>query len=283
MRRSSRFTVAAVLLTVAVVAAAFVVRPAESQTPRRHRLPEASQTPKSGGSLKVMLREDLSQGFAVHETATISVVWPSSPCFNNLVLLRPAQAQGERRHHHRRAGREVVVAGPLPQPRLLPPQGRQVARRQAVHLEGREVHLRHGARGARRRRQAPAQPAQGLVRQRRRHRGARSVHGGIPTQAPAALARSSCSPPATRRSTRRTSRPPQYRTTCVGTGPFKVKEWRQGEYVDYVKNTDYFVEGPAVSRRAPLRRHHGARHAHGGAAGRAARRRHAGRDDQGGG
>src|SRR5262249_46802992 len=34
-----------------------------------------------------------------------------------------------------------------------------------------------------------------------------------------------------------------YRTGCVGTGPFKVKEWRKGEFVDYVKNADYFVKG----------------------------------------
>jgi peptide/nickel transport system substrate-binding protein len=37
--------------------------------------------------------------------------------------------------------------------------------------------------------------------------------------------------------------PATYRTACVGTGPFKVKEWRKGEYVDYVKNPDYFVKG----------------------------------------
>ena len=29
----------------------------------------------------------------------------------------------------------------------------------------------------------------------------------------------------------------------MGTGPFKVKEWRKGEFVDYVKNPDYFVKG----------------------------------------
>jgi peptide/nickel transport system substrate-binding protein len=34
-----------------------------------------------------------------------------------------------------------------------------------------------------------------------------------------------------------------YRTGCVGTGPFKVKEWRKGEYVEYVKNPDYFIKG----------------------------------------
>ena len=37
--------------------------------------------------------------------------------------------------------------------------------------------------------------------------------------------------------------PASYRTGCIGTGPFKVKEWRKGEFVDYVKNTDYFVKG----------------------------------------
>ncbi|HYS93895.1 MAG TPA: ABC transporter substrate-binding protein, partial [Candidatus Acidoferrales bacterium] len=37
--------------------------------------------------------------------------------------------------------------------------------------------------------------------------------------------------------------PASYRTSCIGTGPFKLKEWRKGEFVDYVKNTDYFVKG----------------------------------------
>jgi hypothetical protein len=37
--------------------------------------------------------------------------------------------------------------------------------------------------------------------------------------------------------------PASYRTGCVGTGPFKVKEWRRGEFVEYVKNPEYFVKG----------------------------------------
>jgi peptide/nickel transport system substrate-binding protein len=51
--------------------------------------PAVSQTPKSGGSLNIMQREDLPQGFAIHETSTISTVWPASPCFNNLVFFDP--------------------------------------------------------------------------------------------------------------------------------------------------------------------------------------------------
>jgi len=35
----------------------------------------------------------------------------------------------------------------------------------------------------------------------------------------------------------------EHRTRCVGTGPFKFKEWKRGEYVDFVKNPDYFVKG----------------------------------------
>ena len=37
--------------------------------------------------------------------------------------------------------------------------------------------------------------------------------------------------------------PASYRMGCVGTGPFKLKDWRRGEFVDMVKNPDYFVKG----------------------------------------
>src|SRR5262245_20087436 len=34
----------------------------------------------------------LSQGFAIHESSTISTVFPAAPCFNNLVQFDPAKA-----------------------------------------------------------------------------------------------------------------------------------------------------------------------------------------------
>jgi peptide/nickel transport system substrate-binding protein len=37
--------------------------------------------------------------------------------------------------------------------------------------------------------------------------------------------------------------PANYRTTCVGTGPFKVKEWRKGEFIEYAKNPDFYIKG----------------------------------------
>jgi len=35
----------------------------------------------------------------------------------------------------------------------------------------------------------------------------------------------------------------EFRTRCIGTGPFKLKEHKPGEYLEYVKNPDYFVKG----------------------------------------
>jgi peptide/nickel transport system substrate-binding protein len=35
----------------------------------------------------------------------------------------------------------------------------------------------------------------------------------------------------------------EHRNRCLGTGPFKMKEWRKSEYLELVKNTDYFVKG----------------------------------------
>src|SRR5262245_5093307 len=49
----------------------------------------AAETPKRGGILTGVLVEDLPTGFSVHEAATISSVWPVSPCFSNLVAFDP--------------------------------------------------------------------------------------------------------------------------------------------------------------------------------------------------
>jgi len=76
------------LLSITILAlAALLFAPATSQS----QTPQASPTPKPGGVLNMMLREDLSQGFSIHETATISTVWPAIPCFSNLVLFDPTK------------------------------------------------------------------------------------------------------------------------------------------------------------------------------------------------
>jgi len=35
----------------------------------------------------------------------------------------------------------------------------------------------------------------------------------------------------------------ELRTRCVGTGPFKLKEYRPGELIEFVRNPDYFIKG----------------------------------------
>src|SRR6059058_2235383 len=53
--------------------------------------PALGQAPRSGGSITLRLREDLPQGFAIHESPTISTMWPAMPCLSNLVLFDPAK------------------------------------------------------------------------------------------------------------------------------------------------------------------------------------------------
>src|SRR6058998_1327788 len=53
--------------------------------------PAAGQAPTPGGWLNLRLREDLPQGFAIHESPTISTMWPAMPCFSNLVLFDQAK------------------------------------------------------------------------------------------------------------------------------------------------------------------------------------------------
>src|SRR5678815_1849816 len=59
-------------------------------------LPATAQPPapalregKPGGVLRAVLREDLPQGFAIHEAATNSVTWPAMPCYSNLMIYDP--------------------------------------------------------------------------------------------------------------------------------------------------------------------------------------------------
>jgi len=113
-------------LTIAIAMAAAGASPAD--------------TPKYGGVLNLMQREELPQGLSIHETSTIATVWPASPCFNNLVYFDPMKPTETADTIVGELAEKWSWQDGLPQSGLLPQEGRQVARRPAVHLEGREVH-----------------------------------------------------------------------------------------------------------------------------------------------
>ncbi|MBI3629699.1 MAG: hypothetical protein HY217_09020 [Candidatus Rokubacteria bacterium] len=54
--------------------------------------PSRAQPPKRGDVLNLMQREDLPQGFSLHETNTNSTTWPSLPYFNNLASVEAIDA-----------------------------------------------------------------------------------------------------------------------------------------------------------------------------------------------
>src|SRR2546422_4167804 len=54
-------------------------------------LPASGQAPKRGGILNTLLTED-PPGLLIHESATVSNVWPMSPCYSNVVLFHPLKS-----------------------------------------------------------------------------------------------------------------------------------------------------------------------------------------------
>jgi ABC-type transport system substrate-binding protein len=78
-------------LVTGAAAAALLLGGTLSMAQTDKAAPKAAPAGKPGGSLNVMLREDLPQGFAIHETATISTVFPAAPCFSNLVFFDSAK------------------------------------------------------------------------------------------------------------------------------------------------------------------------------------------------
>ena len=96
MERSRTFAVAVSLCLGVVVASV---------------TPSSAQAPKYGGHLNLMQREELSQGFAIHETSTIATSFPSLPCFNTLVVFDQGRvAEVSRRSPQQQAGPRFPLA-----------------------------------------------------------------------------------------------------------------------------------------------------------------------------
>ena len=204
--------------------------------------PPVAYAAKPGGVLTLTQREDLPQGFAVHETATISGVWPSMPCFNNLVLFDPLKPM---------ESADTVIG------ELAEKWSWQDGYRNLVFFLRKDVKWHDGKPFTSKDvkhtfdmvREAPDAPQKLRLSPRKDwYSNVEAIEAADPYTVIFRLKRPQPSlllmlasgytpvyaahiPPAS------------YRTGCIGTGPFKLKEWRKGEFVEYVKNPDYFMKG----------------------------------------
>ncbi len=204
--------------------------------------PAVAQTPKSGGVLNVSQREDLPQGFAIHETATISTVWPAMPCFSNLVLFDPLK----------KTESVDTIVGELAEKWSWQDNFRNLVfflRKDVRWHDGKPFTAKDVKFTFDMVRAAPDASAKLRLNPRKDwYANVEAIEAPDPHTVVFRLKRPQPSlllmlasgyspvyaahvPPAS------------YRTGCTGTGPFKVKEWRKGEFVEYVKNPDYFVKG----------------------------------------
>ncbi|HET9001983.1 MAG TPA: ABC transporter substrate-binding protein [bacterium] len=200
----------------------------------------AGPTPKSGGVLNAMHRED-PPSLSIHEEATISTNWPVMPCYSNLVLFNPLRGQES----------PATIVGELAETWAWRDDGKTLAfaLRKGVRwhdgqpLTSKDVKytfdLVRGAAGSSGLRLDPrknwyaqiaaidAPDPYSVVFHLRRPQPsllmlfASDYSPVYPAHVPAA----------------------DLRTRCVGTGPFKLKEYRPGELIEFVRNPDYFIKG----------------------------------------
>ena len=205
-------------------------------------MPATSQAPKFGGVLNLMLREDLPQGFAIHETATISTVWPAMPCLNNLVLFDPLK----------KTESVDTIIGELAEKWSWQDNFRNLVfflRKGVKWHDGQPFTSRDVKVTFDMLRETADAPAKLRINPRKDWYAnveaieAPDTHTIVfrlkrPQPSFLMLLASGYTPIYAAHLP-----PASYRTGCIGTGPFKLKEWRKGEYVEYVKNPDYFVKG----------------------------------------
>jgi peptide/nickel transport system substrate-binding protein len=201
-----------------------------------------NRSPKTGGVLTLAQREETPQGFAIHETSTVSTTWPAMPCFSNLVLFDPGRPQES----------ADTVIGELAEKWSWQDNYRNLIfflRKGVKWHDGQPFTSKDVKFTFDMLREAPDAPAKLRINPRKEwYANVQSVEAPDATTVIFHLKRPQPSlllmlasgytpiyaahvPPA------------QYRTACIGTGPYKLKEWRKGEFIEYVKNPDYFIKG----------------------------------------
>jgi peptide/nickel transport system substrate-binding protein len=202
-------------------------------------LPAEGQTPKKGGVLQTVLIED-PPGLLAHESATVSNVWPMSPCYSNLVLFHPLKPL---------ESAETVIS------ELAERWSWQDNYRNLVFFLRKNVKWHDGKPLTSRdvkytfdvAREAPEAPAKFRLSPRKDWWAnveaieAPETHTVVfrlkrPQPSLLLMLASGYSPvyPA---------HVPlgELRQKCLGTGPFRFKEWQRGQSVELERNPDYFI------------------------------------------
>src|SRR5258706_5271151 len=223
MRRSG--IVAATLSALAVLAAASLA---------------SAERLKSGGHLNLMQREDLSQGFAVHETSTIATSFPSMPCFNNLVVFDQTK----------RAETVENLVGELAEKWSWQDNYRNLVfflRKNVKWHDGQPFTSKDVKFTFDMLREAPDAAAKLRINPRKDwYANVQAVEAPDPYTVVFHLKRPQPSLLLMLASGYTPVLPAhvplnELRQKCVGTGPFRQKEWLRGQLVELERNPDYFV------------------------------------------
>jgi peptide/nickel transport system substrate-binding protein len=201
--------------------------------------PAQAQAPKRGGVLTTMIVED-PPGFSIHESATVSTVWPMKPCYSNLVLFDQQKPQETV---------DTVV------PELAERWSWQDNHRNLVFFLRKNVKWHDGRPFTSRDvkytfdvvREAPG--AQGKLRLSPRKEWFVNVDAIEAPDAHTVIFRLKRPQPSLLLMLAAGYSPvypahvplAELRQRCMGTGPFKWKEHVRGQYLDLERNPDYFV------------------------------------------
>jgi peptide/nickel transport system substrate-binding protein len=200
------------------------------------------QAPKRGGVLQLMQGEDPPVGFSIHETATVFSLWPSAPCYSNLVMFDPFRAQETA---------DTIV------PELAERWSWQDGYRSLVFFLRRAVKWHDGrpftAKDVKYTfdvvREAPDAPAKLRLNPRRDwYDNVLAIETPDPFTVTFRLRRPQPSLLMMLASGYSPIHPAhvplsELRQRCVGTGPFRFKEYVRGQIVELERNPDYFLEG----------------------------------------
>jgi peptide/nickel transport system substrate-binding protein len=223
-----------VLLVFLLVGLAWPAAPAPAQTP-------SAPTPKYGG---VLVTHPLSAtpSLSPHEESTVATTQQASPCFNNLIYYDPAKKQ---------ESVDTII------PELAERWSWQDGHRNLVFFLRRDVKWHDGkpftsadvkytfdaVRGA------PDAKAKLKVNPRKLwYENVDAIEAPDPYTVVFRLKKPQPSLLPMLASGYSPVYPAhvplaEFKNRCIGTGPFKLKENKPGEYIEYVKNPDYFIKG----------------------------------------